>query len=253
MMERAELDGEPYGDLALMYDELVGDVAFDCWRENFERLSRRYELAFDVAADIACGTGQAARYLASRCVRVYAVDKSRRMLDVAMMERGRENIIYMRQDFTGLELPERVGLLTCNFDSLNYAANETVLRETLRRFAASLREGGYALFDVNTSRQLEVGGIPIVMVHRTEAGISIWESSWDGKTRTNTLRMTNMLRRTDGLYTMSEEWHREHCYGPEVVITALRDAGFERVDALDANGLSRPGDETRRIQFVARR
>jgi SAM-dependent methyltransferase len=244
---------EQYGDLALMYDELVGDVAFMCFRENLERLINRNGISFDVAADIACGTGLAARYLAGKCSRVYAVDLSERMLEVARTRDPLGNTVFVRQSFTELELPEQVDLLTCNFDSLNYLTREQDLAEALRRFGSSLKDGGYACFDMNTARELEAGQGDAVMVHRVSTGVSVWESSWDRDRRVSTLLMTNFLRRADGSYTVSEEVHRERAYDLPVIEDALDRAGFSHVEYYDANGLSHAGPDTRRLQFLARK
>ncbi len=66
-----------------MYDELMGITAFEVWGENFERIVNRYSIGFEKAADVACGTGLAAGYLAERCGLVYAVDRSASMLAIA--------------------------------------------------------------------------------------------------------------------------------------------------------------------------
>ena len=243
--------GEPYRELARLYDELVGSAAFECWRDNFERLANRFSLDFDTACDMACGTGLAATLLAGRCSRVYAVDISEEMLQVARLRAGTADIVFLEQSFTALDLPEPVELVTCNFDSLNYLTDEGDLREALRRFAGSLAPGGHAVFDMNTARELEQGLGDAVLVHRVEAGISVWESSWDPDSRVNTVQMTNFLRRPDGLFEISEETHRERCYDLEVIADAVAEAGFERLEAFDARGLSDVGKDTRRVQFLA--
>jgi len=246
-----EPGGEPYRELARLYDELVGHAAFDCWRENFERLANRYSLQFETACDMACGTGLAAAYLAARCSRVYAVDISESMLEVARSRAGSADIVFLARSFTTLDLPEPVDLVTCNFDSLNYLTDERDLREALRRFASSLAPGGHVMFDMNTARELELGLGEAVLVHRVEGGMSIWESSWDPAERVNTLDMTNFLRRPDGLFELGAETHRERCYDLEVIADAVLDAGFVRLEAFDARGLAQVGPDTRRVQFLA--
>ncbi|MHB8897004.1 MAG: class I SAM-dependent DNA methyltransferase [Candidatus Geothermincolia bacterium] len=252
-MENGRSGSRPYGELAAIYDELVGATAFDCWLDNFTRLVNRNEVHFDVAADIACGTGLAAAHLARMCGRVYAVDISEQMLEVARRRDGAGNIVFLRQGFSELDLPEQVDLLTCNFDSLNYLTVEEELCEALLRFGRSTRPGGHAIFDMNTCRQLEAARCDSVLVHRTSGGVSIWESSWDPGLRMNTLHMTNFIEDRHGLYSMSEEVHRERAYDIETIGRALREAGFTRIEAFDAKGLSMPGSDTRRVQFIARK
>lgn len=246
------VEERPYRALASIYDELVGQTAFECWLENFDRLTRKNGVRFRTAADVACGTGLAAEHLAALCERVYAVDISSEMLEVASARHGRRNISYLCQGFTELELPEKVDLLTCNFDSLNYLTDERDLAEAFTRFAGSLNSGGWAIFDMNTCRQLEAGSGEAVLVHRLQGAFSVWESSWDPSSRINTVKMTNFVEEPGGRYVMTEETHRERAYDLEYIREALLGAGFSSVEAFDAKGLSRPDGDTRRVQFVAR-
>lgn len=173
------------------------------------------------------------------------------MLDVAKSRCDGARVTCLAQSFTGLDLPEEVDLLTCNFDSLNYLLEEDDLREALTRFARALKPGGCAIFDMNTARELEAGLGEAVLLHRTTAGMSVWESSWDAEARTNTVVMTNFLRRADGLYTATTETHVERCYDLDKVLGFLKEAGFRSVEAFDAKGLAATGPETRRVQFLA--
>lgn len=254
MVSRAkEQDGEPapYRDLALIYDDLVGNTAFECWKENFEQIENRYGFSFELAADVACGTGQAADYLAGRCLRVYAVDRSARMLEAARRRNDSGKVVFLEQSFDSMELPEPVDLLTCNFDSLNYITEEGELAEALRRFYLALKPEGHAVFDMNTTRELAGEWGTHVGLHRTPGGLSIWESCWDGGTRTNTLRMTNFINVKENTYRMSEEVHRERSYDTDLVLGLLKAAGFAWSAALDAKGLTAVSQETRRVQFIA--
>jgi ubiquinone/menaquinone biosynthesis C-methylase UbiE len=243
----------PYREIAQIYDELVGNTAFECWLENFLCLIDRYNIDFCVCADIACGTGLASQYLSGLCDRVYAVDISPWMLEVARGRRYSSDVVFLEQSFLKLKLPEKVDLLTCNFDSLNDLLEEEELYEALRRFARSLKKGGYAIFDINTTRELaEIWGDD-VMLHRLSHGFSVWEISWDPDVRINTVRMTNFIRVDDGLYRVSEEMHREKAYDLELLYKYLSKAGFSKIEAFDAKDLGGIGEDTRRAQFITRK
>lgn len=248
-----DVEGEvPYREVAAVYDELVGDTAYECWLENFERLVDSRRITFHSAVDVACGTGQAAVYLAGRCERVYGVDQSPWMLDIARRRTGAHDIEFLEQSFNTLELPERVELLTCNFDSLNYVLEEGELAEAVKRFGRCLLPGGYAMFDLNTTRELAMEWGDSTFVHRVSGAICLWEAHWDPATRINSLHMTNFFELPGGNYHMSEELHRERAYDVELVRELLQSAGFELVEAFDARGLTGVGDDTRRVQFLAR-
>ena len=242
-----------YREIARIYDELVGNTAFECWLENFVRIVERYGIRFRVCADIACGTGLAAQYLSRVCERLYAVDVSPWMLEVAGDREYASEVIFLEQAFIELKLPEKVELVTCNFDSLNYLQEENELAETLKRFAKSLKPGGYAIFDINTTRELAEGWGDDVLFHRLSNAFSVWETSWDPEARINTVRMTNFIEADDHTYSMSEEVHKEKAYDLELLFKYLRRAGFSKIEAFDAKDLGGVGEDTRRVQFVTRK
>ncbi len=242
----------PYREVAEIYDRLVGDTAFELWRENFEQLQARYGISFETACDVACGTGHAVEYLAGSCRKVYGTDISREMLDRARARTKSMPVVLLEQAFDELELPEKVELVTCNFDSLNYLLTEEDLGTAFARFAACLVTGGYCVFDMNTTRELEQEWGNELLVHWLEGAVSIWETEWDEELRINTLHMTNFIRRANGLYERSEEVHRERSYDLDLVVGLVEDAGFGMVEAFDAKDLGGVSAETRRVQFVAR-
>lgn len=242
-----------YSDFAAIYDELLGRTAFGHWRENFEQLVKRFEMDFSVAADVACGTGLAASYLAESCDRVYAVDRSERMLEIAR-ERCREYpIVFLLQSFLELDLPEPVDLMTCNFDSINYIPGERELGYVVERFSRFVKPGGFLVFDVNTARELDTWIEGSNLVHSTIGGISVWECSWDPDSLVGTVLMTNFIKVDDGLFLGGRELHREKVYGLELIRSHLENAGFPDVSGFDARDLTGVDEDTRRIQFVARK
>lgn len=246
-------DRSPYRDIACFYDELVGNTAFECCRENFERLARRYGIEFRKAMDAACGTGLMVDYLSGICEKVYAVDGSKWMLEQARYNVKRENVVFLEQDFSEIALPEQVDLITCNFDSLNYILEENLLREVLRGFSHALTPGGHLFFDMNGPGELKGWESEVPVVHRLQGGFSVWELQSDDDTRITTIRIRNFVE-VEGLEPgYSEEIHKERYYEPDVVISMLKDSSFKCAEASDARDLGAIDENTRRYQFLARK
>lgn len=242
----------PYARSSAFYDRLVGKTIHEHWRENFERLERRYGLRLETVADVACGTGLASRYLAERGCRVYAVDISPQMLRLAAYacNGGRGKVCFLRQDMRYLGLPRRVDTLVCASDSLNHLLREEDVRLALCSFRRALREGGHALFDVNTEWQLREGADEEPWDFLLDGVPIRWVSSWDEESMTATLYMCCGMGKGGGPGGVVEV-HRERAYDRGWLEEELRRAGFGRVEALDAAGLGKPGPRTRRLQFVA--
>jgi len=99
----------PYGHLAPNYDATIGTPFFHKTRRAFEKLIRRYGIAFRTAADLGCGAGLFARYLN----RSWPVD-----------------------------------LITGNFDTLNHLVQNGDLLETFRMVQTKLNAGGHFIFDI---------------------------------------------------------------------------------------------------------
>ncbi len=245
-------EGPPsFHESTRFYDAMVGMSAFEHVRENFERLCFIHSVHFSSSADIACGTGLFVEYLCARAEAVYGVDVSAEMLEAARARNAGNQAVFLQQEFTELELPETVDLVTCNFDSLNYLLRSDELQETLSRFARSLRQGGHVIFDLNTPWQLEELTDAEPWIHEVPDGYSIWETQWDPDNQVQCLHMINLLEESPGLYRKSEEWHRERGYERDAVEKMLGAAGFVWWRAYDAAGLAFPGPQTRRLQFIA--
>ncbi len=241
----------PYGFSCDVYDRLVGEYAHQHWRENCERLLKRYPMDLSLVADVACGTGLNAAYLAERGSEVYAVDVSPDMLRKAACRlAGRRNVVILRQDMRYLELPRRVYTLFCATDSLNHLLREEDIILAAGSFFRSLRPGGHLVCDANTAWQLREGADEVPWEFELEGWRVTWRSGWDEESQTAVLGIS--LRRGDeGWRRELRETHRERAYSASFLCGALREAGFCEVEVRDAAGLGKPGALTRRLLFVA--
>ena len=141
----------PYGLLAAAYDDVIGRDFFERVRRVFEHLIGRHRIGFSSAADLGCGTGLFARYLNSLWrVPVFGVDVSPAMLRVAASNCRDTNVTLLRQDIRHLRLPQRVDLVTANFDTLNHLINDGELPVLFQHVYDHLRPGGHFIFDFIT-------------------------------------------------------------------------------------------------------
>lgn len=240
----------PYSASAGIYDRMVGFFAFDHWKENFDRLETRYGFELSMVADAACGTGLAAAYLAERGATVYASDLSLWMLSEAAAGRGNGRIRYLQQDMRYLQTPVRVGLINCATDAMNHLLREADVESTLGSFHAALQPGGYAVFDMNTPWQLREGSDVTAWEFDVDGQHMRWLSAWDEKSMTYTLTLIFTALGEDGGDVA--EVHRERAYETAWVRDVLFRSGFATVEVLDAAGLGKAGDRTRRLIYVAR-
>ena len=239
----------PYGHLAPDYDATVGLPFFRRTRRAFEKLIRRYGIAFRTAADIGCGTGLFARYLnRSWNVPVVGVDISRDMLRIAARNCRGVRVCLLRQDIRALRLPHPVDLITCNFDTLNHLVRDGDLAGTFRSVQANLNPGGHFIFDM----LLHCG--PLGKVHRYGVRYQTAQRQLTQHIRWEpTSRQVSILVAIRSRSTPREilEVYRERAYSPEEIGKALLQAGFVIRGIHDATTLTMASHCQPRIIVVA--
>src|SRR3954469_6958208 len=163
-----------YDAFAVAYDAYTADYAYDQW------VAPILEIAADLgwrgrdALDAACGTGNSTLPLIARGLDVSACDLSPGMVAEArrkLPDRRRVGVA----DIRSLGLEDRLDLVTCLDDGVNYLLGEEDLRAGLGGLARSLRPGGLLVFDVNTLGTLRAA---YSGVHDYEAGD--WRFRWTG-------------------------------------------------------------------------
>jgi SAM-dependent methyltransferase len=146
----------PYRWLAGYYDELFGP-----WRKPMDRARKRLLRSVlphvETGCDLACGTGTTAIALARTGIRMFAVDLSPRMCRCARQKAAADGVPLkvIHADMRNFVLPERVGLVSCEYDALNHVPRRADLRKVCRSVARALLPGGWFYFDVNNAEGFE--------------------------------------------------------------------------------------------------
>jgi SAM-dependent methyltransferase len=223
----------PYKWLAEYYDQFF-TFHLPSFKAARQRVLADILPHLDSACDLACGTGTTALLLAGRGIKMFGVDLSPVMCRLAREKAYRAHlpVRIFRADMRDFRLPERVGLVLCEFDALNHVPRKTDLRRVAHAVSRALQPGGYFFFDVNNRRAFE----------------KIWPGSWwverpgiamlmrGGYDRERDRGWTNV----EWFLREGKLWRRHHERIEQVAWTSaeirrtLRDAGFDRVRAWDA-------------------
>jgi len=187
---------------------------------------RTFRIPVSSMMDLACGTGTLALMMARRRWKVFGVDGSAGMIRVASAKRarGRLPVRFLCQDMRRVRLPERVGLVTCLFDSVNHLLSRRDLLSAFRAVHASLLPGGYFVFDVNNERCYRtVWTQTDVINHR--AFTLILRNSYDPVRRLGQVRVT-LFERHGSTYVRGDEIVNERWYTDGEIRRLLEQAGF---------------------------
>jgi SAM-dependent methyltransferase len=231
-MQRALAD-QPYTLLARYYDQFFASHVSG-YRRAREKLLAEILPRVRSACDLACGTGTTALEFARRGIRVFAVDLSPTMCHLTRKKARRAGapLTVIRGDMRTFRLPEKVALVTCEYDAVNHVPLRSDLARVARAVASALQPGGYFYFDVNNRRHLEENW-PGTSWSEQSGVVMLMRGSYDR-------RRTKGCVDFEWFISQGRRWRRFHEHVEEVwwtaseVRRALRAAGFGHVRAWDA-------------------
>lgn len=241
----------PYSALAPGYDLAVGVRDFLQTRAVFEALVRHHGLRFGSAADLGCGTGLFAAWLARRFgVPVYAVDLSPQMLAVARRNAAGARVTLLLQDLRRLRLPRPVALATANTCTLSHLLHPGDLARAFARIRQNLLPGGHLVFDLITPCQPWAAARGWERWLRVNGEDLLYRLRWDGPARLLRITIVHGARRPGPAQV---ELYLGKGYAPLEVARLLRAAGLEPVAIHDPDTLRPASGCPPRVVVVARR
>ncbi len=243
-----------YQDYAALYDP-SGQKAFSQKMLPYiRRLLRRHPVQGKRMVDVACGTGTVAISLATAGWCVCGVDASRDMLAAARAKAKEKGAVikWSQQDMRAFDLPKRVDLVTCLYDSMNYMLTEEDIRASFERAFDTLRPGGLFLFDMNTIKALCEAWNGQTYFIDSDDLCMVLKSRYNQRRKRSCVEVT-CFQRVGTLYRRITEEHVERGYPKERINALLTEAGFAVEAAYECFSFQPPSDQTFRIMWVARR
>jgi SAM-dependent methyltransferase len=230
----------PYRWLAGYYDELFGP-----WRKPMDRARKRLLRSVlphvETGCDLACGTGTTAIALARTGIRMFAVDLSPRMCRCARQKAAADGVPLkvIHADMRNFVLPERVGLVSCEYDALNHVPRRADLRKVCRSVARALLPGGWFYFDVNNAEGFERYWTGTVWIEKPGI-VLVMRNGHD-------LRRRRAWSDVEWFIQRGRHWERrrerveEVCWSEEEIRRTLAAEGFDDVNSWDAAPFFRQG------------
>lgn len=243
-----------YQKFARVYDQIGSDHFSRRMFSYTQRLLARLKYRPRSVLDLACGTGTAAVKWAERGVTVYGIDASEQMLGIAEKKAKEAGVALAlsQQEMTAFSLPNRVDLVTCYFDSLNYLLTLSDLTACFKSARRMMYDDSYFIFDVNTPEAMKVLWGSQVYADEIDDVAWIWKNCYFPKVRRAEIKAVFFVRQGE-TWERFEENHAERGYTITEIRRSLKAAGLKPVHIYDCLTFSRPGRNSQRLAVVAKK
>lgn len=245
-----------YGVFSEFYDALTANVSYDTVSQVLSSLLTRYGKSRGLLLDLACGTGSVSVRLAEKGYEVIGVDLSPEMLSEAQNKAysAGQNILFLCQDMTALDLYGTVDAAVCTLDGLCHLPNEESVQAALRKVSLFMNPGGVFLFDVNSVYKHRAVLGNNTFVYDTDDVYCVWQNTLlsDGVTVQMDLDFFEPVSDA-GDYVRQSERFTERAYPRETLEAMLKKAGFTVLDVFDGYSGKPAHDTSERLLFAVRK
>lgn len=245
-----------YGVFSEFYDALTANVSYDTVSQVLSSLLTRYGKSRGLLLDLACGTGSVSVRLAKKGYEVIGVDLSPEMLSEAQNKAysAGQNILFLCQDMTALDLYGTVDAAVCTLDGLCHLPDEESVFAELRKVSLFMNPGGVFLFDVNSVYKHRAVLGNNTFVYDTDDVYCVWQNTLlpDGVTVQMDLDFFEPVS-DEGDYVRQSERFTERAYPRETLEAMLKKAGFTVLDVFDGYSGKPAHDTSERLLFAVRK
>ena len=245
-----------YGVFSEFYDALTANVSYDTVSQVLSSLLTRYGKSRGLLLDLACGTGSVSVRLAKKGYEVIGVDLSPEMLSEAQNKAysAGQNILFLCQDMTALDLYGTVDAAVCTLDGLCHLPNEESVQAALQKVSLFMNPGGVFLFDVNSVYKHRAVLGNNTFVYDTDDVYCVWQNTLlsDGVTVQMDLDFFEPVSDA-GDYVRQSERFTERAYPRETLEAMLKKAGFTVLDVFDGYSGKPAHDTSERLLFAVRK
>ncbi len=240
-----------YGDFAEVYDKLQ-DLNYDEFVDYYERIFKSVGIKPELVLDLACGTGNITIPMSKRGYDMIGLDLSCEMLNIARDKafEEKQDILFLNQNMTEMELFGTVDAIVCALDGLNYIVDEKELGKVFRLVHNYLNPNGVFIFDINSVHKLRdvLGGNTFV---NEEQGIYyVWQSEFSEETKICDFELNFFEEQEDGSYERFDEFQQERAYSIEEMKEIIENSGLEVSGIYKPFDFATASDNDERIFFV---
>ncbi|MGM8213901.1 class I SAM-dependent DNA methyltransferase [Virgibacillus sp. W0430] len=216
-----------YGEMALIYDQLMTHVPYDRWVTFTQSILRKSKKKIKTIVDLGCGTGSITIELAKQGYKLIGVDSSSEMLAYAQQKASSQKVAidWIHQDIRSLEGTMDIDVALSFCDVINYITNESDLREAFSRIYKLLKPGGIFIFDVHSIEQVENNYINNTFADVQDEIAYIWFCS-EGEEQGEMFHELTFFNKKNHMYERFDETHHQKTFPLAFYLQLLEEAGF---------------------------
>jgi SAM-dependent methyltransferase len=237
---------ESYGAFAYAYDQALGERYFRSVRRLLVDVLERFPSAVRTHLDVACGTGLAMPFFASRGFVSTGVDLSPVMLNVA---RGRAQRL-VAGDTRALPLRAPFARITCLYDSLNHLLDPREIASSFGEIARLMDGDSLFIFDMNHPEVYpDVWGMKEPFVDEGRDFHLEIATTYRPRERLGRALVTGWAM-VHGKRIAIHERHTQRCYERDDIVAALAEGGLAPIEVREFDPWSE--GKTVKLFFVCR-
>lgn len=237
-----------YNFISNYYDMLFPQAVYDEWKSFAKPIIQKSKAVQvfkekkekPLVVDAGCGSGEMAAILA-KFYDVIGVDISPDMLSQAVSTHSEENITWVCQDISKMEIGRKAAAVFATTDTLNHITNKNKLFAFFNRAFDCLESGGFLFFDVVMPAFFKNNyGRGECSFEDFDWGSFFWTCEYTERTGKVLYEIT-AFERCEGkeeLYRRYDETISEKIWSTSVLREGLTKAGFQNFTVYD--NLSKP-------------
>ncbi|HJA47116.1 MAG TPA: class I SAM-dependent methyltransferase [Candidatus Limosilactobacillus excrementigallinarum] len=239
-----------YGFFAQYYDELFDEKLYSKWAQYVQENT----LMGGQLLDLAGGAGRLGVLLAQAGYQVTDADLSDEMLALASSHALEADVKLQLVQANMLDLTAlgSFDTITCFADSLCYLRDLTEVQQVFQQVHQHLADGGTFLFDMITPYQTDVVYPGFMYNYQSEDQhrYFMWSSYQNDDVEHGVIHELSFFNRlSNGNYQRLAETHFERSYPLQLVVKALQQTGFKRIEVSSDFGHGKLNAQTTRWFF----
>ena len=245
-----------YSAFADFYDELTGNISYAERANYFDSIIKEFKTEGPILLDLACGTGSLSVEFARLGYDVIGIDNSADMLSVALEKKYEtgQDILFLCQDMTELDLYGTVDTTVCALDSINHVTDPKKVKEIFKGVSLFTVPGGLFLFDVNSPYKHRYVLGNNTFVYDCDSVYCVWQNEFEEKNDTVHISLDFFAYDEESdSYTRSSEQFSERSYEPQWLEELLDETGFDLLAVYGDDSRESPKEDTQRLIYVARK